>query len=176
MDADVHGHDHDDQPAIDSRGPRRSMMIKQSTEGASVVRGAASIPGATRGIVADADEVDSTKEELNIWEKIQDNVRKAEVIYNEYPEGEEREDYCPVTEEEQRNWGSALQVTPPEVAGAGAEVKGLQEFQAFQGKRSRGQRENGSTTGRGSVCRAEATGWEPSRSAKDWARDWKNQS
>lgn len=41
-------------------------MIKQSAEGASVVRGAASIPGATGGIVADADEADSTEEELNI--------------------------------------------------------------------------------------------------------------
>ena len=60
----MHEHD-DDQPAMDSRVPRwRSMMIKQSIEGASVdVRGAASLPDATGGIVA-ANEADSTKDEL----------------------------------------------------------------------------------------------------------------
>ena len=62
--ADMHEHD-DDQLAMDSRVPRwRSMMIKQSIEGASVdVRGAASLPDATGGIVV-ADEGDSTKDEL----------------------------------------------------------------------------------------------------------------
>ena len=62
--ADAHEHD-DDQPAMDSRVQRwRSMMIKQSIESASVdVRGAASLPDATGGIVA-ADKADSTKDEL----------------------------------------------------------------------------------------------------------------
>ena len=57
---DVHEHD-DDQPAIDSRVPRwRSMMFKQSIEGASVnVRDAASLPDARAGILA-TDKADST--------------------------------------------------------------------------------------------------------------------
>ena len=62
--ADVHEHD-EDQPAMDSRVPRwRSMMIKQSVEGASVdIRGAASLPDAT-GLIVAADEADNTKDEL----------------------------------------------------------------------------------------------------------------
>ena len=54
--ADVDEHD-EDQLAMYSREPRwRSMMIKQSIEGASVdVRGAANVSDATGGIVA-ADE------------------------------------------------------------------------------------------------------------------------
>ena len=61
--ADMHEHD-DDQLAVDSRVPRwRSIMIKQSIEGASVdVRVAASLPDATGEIVA-ADKADSTKDE-----------------------------------------------------------------------------------------------------------------
>ena len=62
--ANVHEHD-EDKPPIDTRVPRwRSMMTKQSIEGASVdIRGAASLPDATGGIVA-ADEADSTKDEV----------------------------------------------------------------------------------------------------------------
>ena len=78
MHADVHEHG-DDQPAIDSRGPKwRSMVIKQSIEGASVdVRRAASLPDATGGIVAD-DDADNIKDELP--ERREDNDRKGEVI------------------------------------------------------------------------------------------------
>ena len=62
--ADVHGPD-EAQPAMDSGVPRwRSMMIRQSIEGASLdIRGAASLPDTTGRIVA-ADEADSTKDEL----------------------------------------------------------------------------------------------------------------
>ena len=61
---DVNEHN-DDQPAMDAIVPRwRLMMIKQSIEGASVdMRGAASLPDETGGIVA-AGEANSTKDEL----------------------------------------------------------------------------------------------------------------
>ena len=55
----------DDQLAMDSRVPRRrSIVIKQSIEGASVdITGAATLPDATGGI-ADTDEADTTKDKL----------------------------------------------------------------------------------------------------------------
>ena len=76
----VREHD-DDQLAMDSRVPRRrSIVIKQSIEGASVdIRGAATLPDATGGI-ADTDEADTTKDKLRSRSKIQDNDREEEVI------------------------------------------------------------------------------------------------
>ena len=77
--ANVHEHG-EDQPALDSRVARwRSMIVKQSIEGASVdIRGATRLPDETGGTIT-ADEADCTKDEIT--EKRSRKITETEKLF-----------------------------------------------------------------------------------------------
>ena len=81
------------------------MLIKQSIESASIdVRGAASLPDATGGIVV-ANKADSTKDELP--ERRSRTMTEKGKSFR-LSTLKERRDKCSVTEEEQHNCGFAF--------------------------------------------------------------------